>query len=173
MRDSDSPPSLNSPAPLTAPHVPIQGMVSCLAYAAEGTHLVAAGSYCGDVALYDSRTWEMLYLLKGHKGGVTQVWGKCGVLVRQARYSFCSGLRPCRSSQHQTIGAFPFNALPLAPYRAQVQFTSDGQSLSLPRPSLITLHQLTSNRQLPSFPYHLHRSSLHRTASSFSFPTPP
>ena len=57
-------------------------MVSCLAYAAEGTHLVAAGSYCGDVALYDSRTWEMLYLLKGHKGGVTQVWGKCGAWVR-------------------------------------------------------------------------------------------
>ena len=35
--------------------------------------LLAAGSYSGAIALYDARTWEQVFLLQGHKGGLTQV----------------------------------------------------------------------------------------------------
>ncbi|KAG1668608.1 hypothetical protein FOA52_001477 [Chlamydomonas sp. UWO 241] len=57
------------------PDESLPGMVSALAFSGyeTGGHLVAVGSYGGGIALYDARTWEMTYLLKGHKGGVTQV----------------------------------------------------------------------------------------------------
>ena len=48
------------------------GMVSCMAFSPNGD-LLAAGSYSGAIALYDARTWEQVFLLQGHKGGLTQV----------------------------------------------------------------------------------------------------
>ena len=41
-----------------------------------GGELLAAGSYMGGIGLFDPRTSEQLYLLQGHKGGVTQVGPK-------------------------------------------------------------------------------------------------
>ena len=35
--------------------------------------ILAAGSYMGGIGLFDTRTWEQLFLLQGHKGGITQV----------------------------------------------------------------------------------------------------
>ena len=39
----------------------------------DGSGLLAAGSYSGTAGLYDSRTNELLYVLQGQKGGLTQV----------------------------------------------------------------------------------------------------
>lgn len=47
-------------------------MISCLTYSPLGD-MVAAGSYSSSIAIYDPRTWEMLFLLQGHKGGLTQL----------------------------------------------------------------------------------------------------
>jgi hypothetical protein len=57
------------------------GMVSCMAFSPLGAaaggggggHVLAAGSYAGSIGLYDSRTWELIFLLQGHKGGLTQL----------------------------------------------------------------------------------------------------
>lgn len=35
--------------------------------------LLAAGAYSGGIALFDARTREMLAIMEGHKGGLTQV----------------------------------------------------------------------------------------------------
>ena len=48
-------------------------MVSALAYSPGNGELLAAGTYLGGIGIYDTRTWEQLFLLKGHKGGITQV----------------------------------------------------------------------------------------------------
>ena len=50
----------------------LPGMISCIAYSPLGD-MVAAGSYSSSIAIYDPRTWEMLFLLQGHKGGLTQL----------------------------------------------------------------------------------------------------
>jgi hypothetical protein len=57
---------------LGSPRALLAGIVSCLASSADGA-LLAAGSYCGGVLLLDPRTRELLTLLEGHKGGITQV----------------------------------------------------------------------------------------------------
>ncbi|GAX77396.1 hypothetical protein CEUSTIGMA_g4842.t1 [Chlamydomonas eustigma] len=51
----------------------LPGMISCMAFSPGSGEMLAAGSYSGSIALYDTRTWEMLYVLSGHKGGLTQV----------------------------------------------------------------------------------------------------
>ena len=50
-------------------------MVSALAFSPGSGDLLAAGTYLGGIGIYDTRTWEQLFLLKGHKGGITQVRG--------------------------------------------------------------------------------------------------
>lgn len=49
------------------------GIVSCLDFNPDRSGMMAAGSYSGQAAMYDSRTGELLYLLQGQKGGITQV----------------------------------------------------------------------------------------------------
>eukprot|EP00798_Chlamydomonas_sp_ICE-L_P027478 gene27478-4784_t len=49
----------------------LPGIVSCMAASTDSTTL-AAGTYSGCVGLYDARSHEALYILHGHKGGVTQ-----------------------------------------------------------------------------------------------------
>ena len=55
-----------------APQLPA-GLVSCLAFTPEHGGLAAAGAYSGCAALFDEGTQEMLFVLSGHKGGITQV----------------------------------------------------------------------------------------------------
>lgn len=40
----------------------------------DGSGVLAAGAYSGDAALLDERTRELLYVLQGQKGGITQVF---------------------------------------------------------------------------------------------------
>jgi WD40 repeat protein len=47
--------------------------VSCLAFNAFHHDLLAAGSYSAVISLFDPRTNEALFLLHGHKGGLTQL----------------------------------------------------------------------------------------------------
>ena len=35
--------------------------------------MLAAGAYSGDAGILDEATGELLYVLQGHKGGITQV----------------------------------------------------------------------------------------------------
>ena len=49
------------------------GIISCLAPSPDRSGLLAAGSYSGAAALFDEATGELLFLLAGHSGGVTQV----------------------------------------------------------------------------------------------------
>ena len=49
------------------------GIISCLAPSPDRSGLLAAGSYSGVAALFDEATGELLFLLAGHSGGVTQV----------------------------------------------------------------------------------------------------
>ena len=48
------------------------GIISCLAPSPDRSGLLAAGSYSGAAALFDEATGELLFLLAGHSGGVTQ-----------------------------------------------------------------------------------------------------
>ncbi|GMH37475.1 hypothetical protein BSKO_05348 [Bryopsis sp. KO-2023] len=50
-----------------------QGLISCLAWSPSDKKLLAAGSYNGSVGMYASDDGELLALLEGHTGGVTQV----------------------------------------------------------------------------------------------------
>ena len=49
------------------------GIVSCIAFNPDRSGLIAAGSYSGQAGLYDASTHELLFLLQGQKGGLTQV----------------------------------------------------------------------------------------------------
>lgn len=49
------------------------GIVSCMASNEDGSGVLAAGAYSGDAAVLDERTGELLYVLQGQKGGITQV----------------------------------------------------------------------------------------------------
>ncbi|EIE24132.1 WD40 repeat-like protein, partial [Coccomyxa subellipsoidea C-169] len=49
------------------------GIVSCMASNEDGSGMMAAGAYSGDAAVMDERTGELLYVLQGQKGGITQV----------------------------------------------------------------------------------------------------
>ncbi|KAK9906702.1 hypothetical protein WJX75_006470 [Coccomyxa subellipsoidea] len=51
----------------------LQGIVSCMASNEDGSGMMAAGAYSGDAAVMDERTGELLYVLQGQKGGITQV----------------------------------------------------------------------------------------------------
>jgi WD40 repeat protein len=59
------------------------GIISCMAFQPYGSGMMAAGSYGGAAALYDSNTMDMICVLEGHAGGITQaspmhapcVWG--------------------------------------------------------------------------------------------------
>ncbi|KAK9831400.1 hypothetical protein WJX81_001243 [Elliptochloris bilobata] len=51
----------------------LSGIVSCLAPNPDRSGLLAAGSYSGAAALFDENSGELLFLLAGHVGGVTQV----------------------------------------------------------------------------------------------------
>ena len=44
-----------------------------MAFTPEHGGLAAAGAYSGCAALFDEGTQEMLFVLSGHKGGITQV----------------------------------------------------------------------------------------------------
>jgi len=48
------------------------GIVSCLAPSPDRSGLLAAGSYSGAAALFDEGAGELLFVLAGHVGGVTQ-----------------------------------------------------------------------------------------------------
>ncbi|KAG2440844.1 hypothetical protein HXX76_003698 [Chlamydomonas incerta] len=50
----------------------ITGIVSCLAWSPAGD-VFAAGTYTGGLGVYDGRTYELLLLLSGTKGGLTQL----------------------------------------------------------------------------------------------------
>ncbi|EFJ43030.1 hypothetical protein VOLCADRAFT_106969 [Volvox carteri f. nagariensis] len=50
----------------------IAGIVSCLAFSAAGD-VFAAGTYTGALGLFDARTYELLLILTGNRGGLTQV----------------------------------------------------------------------------------------------------
>ncbi|KAG2425914.1 hypothetical protein HYH02_014913 [Chlamydomonas schloesseri] len=50
----------------------ITGIVSCLAWS-PGGDVFAAGTYTGGLGVYDGRTYELLLLLSGTKGGLTQL----------------------------------------------------------------------------------------------------
>ncbi|KAK9818157.1 hypothetical protein WJX72_007963 [[Myrmecia] bisecta] len=49
------------------------GIISCLCFNPDRSGLFATGSYAGSAALFDEHTGEMLYVLQGHTGGITQV----------------------------------------------------------------------------------------------------
>ncbi|BBN02469.1 telomerase Cajal body protein 1 [Marchantia polymorpha subsp. ruderalis] len=49
------------------------GIISCLAFNAVNGGLLAAGSYNRTTALYDENSLELLFVLHGQQGGVTQV----------------------------------------------------------------------------------------------------
>lgn len=46
--------------------------MSCLAPSPDRSGLLAAGSYSGAAALFDEGAGELLFVLAGHVGGVTQ-----------------------------------------------------------------------------------------------------
>lgn len=48
------------------------GIVSCIAFSPAGD-LFAAGTYTGALGVYDARTYELLLILTGNRGGLTQV----------------------------------------------------------------------------------------------------
>ncbi|GFR41503.1 hypothetical protein Agub_g2197, partial [Astrephomene gubernaculifera] len=50
----------------------IAGIVSCMAFSPAGD-VFAAGTYTGALGVYDARTYELLLLLTGNRGGLTQV----------------------------------------------------------------------------------------------------
>lgn len=50
-----------------------RGIVSCFAFSATGTGLFACGSYGRTISIRDTRVDDVLMLLYGHRGGVTQV----------------------------------------------------------------------------------------------------
>ena len=64
--------------------------MSCLASCPDGSGLLAAGAYSGSAALYDQHTLELLFVLQGHTGGLTQ--------ARPAACSFWPA--HCQSSMH-------------------------------------------------------------------------
>jgi len=47
------------------------GIISSISFAPDNSGLMAVGSYSGVAALYDSRTQEQLFILEGHRGGIT------------------------------------------------------------------------------------------------------
>lgn len=49
------------------------GIISCMDFNPDRSNLMAAGSYSGEAALYDSSSQELLFLLQGQKGGLTEV----------------------------------------------------------------------------------------------------
>ena len=49
------------------------GIVSCMACNPDHSAMTAVGSYSGVAALYALDSCELLFLLQGHKGGITQV----------------------------------------------------------------------------------------------------
>lgn len=50
----------------------IAGIVSCIAFSPAGD-LFAAGTYTGALGVYDARTYELLLILTGNRGGLTQL----------------------------------------------------------------------------------------------------
>ncbi|EFJ29112.1 hypothetical protein SELMODRAFT_33764, partial [Selaginella moellendorffii] len=58
---------------LTSSKEGITGIVSCLAFSGHQTNLLAAGSYDRTIAVYNEGNMELLYVLQGHEGGLTQV----------------------------------------------------------------------------------------------------
>ncbi|GIL92819.1 hypothetical protein Vretimale_19220 [Volvox reticuliferus] len=50
----------------------IAGIVSCIAFSPMGD-VFAAGTYTGALGVYDARTYELLLILTGNRGGLTQV----------------------------------------------------------------------------------------------------
>ncbi|GLC72449.1 hypothetical protein PLESTF_001248900 [Pleodorina starrii] len=50
----------------------IAGIVSCIAFSPTGD-VFAAGTYTGALGVYDARTYELLLILTGNRGGLTQV----------------------------------------------------------------------------------------------------
>lgn len=58
---------------LTALFLGGAGIISCIAFSPLAADMLAVGAYSGVVGCFDARTCEQLYVLQGHKGGVTQV----------------------------------------------------------------------------------------------------
>ena len=53
------------------------GIISSLAFNPDRSGLMAAGSYSGQAGLFDDRTSELLSVLQGQRGGITQVCAGC------------------------------------------------------------------------------------------------
>lgn len=51
----------------------LAGIISCLAFSPNSEGLLAAGSYNRTTALYSEHNAELLFVLHGQEGGVTQV----------------------------------------------------------------------------------------------------
>ena len=49
------------------------GIISCLAYSPDANGVLAAGSYSGVAAIYDTHMRSATCTLAGHNGGITQV----------------------------------------------------------------------------------------------------
>jgi len=50
-----------------------KGLISCLTFNPDRSGLYAAGSFSKTIGLYDEKQSEVLFILKGHTGGVTNV----------------------------------------------------------------------------------------------------
>ena len=53
---------------------PAAGIISCMACNPERSAMLAAGSYLGDTGIFEENSGDLLYVLQGQRGGITQVW---------------------------------------------------------------------------------------------------
>jgi WD40 repeat protein len=98
------------------PHRPLHGLISCLSWSPDGS-LLAAGSYGGNVALFNSSGSCVYMLKKVHPHGVTQVqWTTDSTtLVVGGRKSVC-----IKSFDIRMIARNPKNPTPLVSFARTV-----------------------------------------------------
>jgi len=64
------------------------GIISCMACNPDRSAMLAAGSYLGDTGILDENTGDLLYVLQGQKGGITQVpFSLCTYTLLSSRLS--------------------------------------------------------------------------------------
>ena len=51
---------------------PAAGIISCMACNPDRSAMLAAGSYLGDTGIFEERSGDLLYVLQGQRGGITQ-----------------------------------------------------------------------------------------------------
>ena len=98
------------------------GIISCLAFNPRQPGMLASGSYSSVAAIWDTASAQLLCLLQGHTGGITQVRGQRGPPACLAAPPASLYARPClRASNMLTPPACaclqPFHAAPLLPRR--------------------------------------------------------